>query len=33
MMPRDVPHYPFQIVGTDLYHWNGQDFVHQILGD
>ena len=33
MMPRDVSHYPFQIVGTDLYHWNGQDFVHQILGN
>ena len=20
-MPSDVPHYPFQIVGTDLFHW------------
>ena len=27
MMPSDVPHYPFQIKGTDLFHWNGQEFV------
>ena len=27
MMPSDVSHYPFQIVGIDLFHWNGQDFV------
>ena len=27
MMPSDVPHYPFQMVGSDLFHWNDQDFV------
>ena len=27
MLPSDVPHYPFQIVEIDLFHWNGQDFV------
>ena len=26
-MPSDVPDYPFQIVGTVLFHWSGQDFV------
>ena len=24
MIPSDVPRYPFQTVGTDLFHWNGQ---------
>ena len=27
MMPSDVPHYLFQMVGSDLFHWNEQDFV------
>ena len=27
MMPSDVRQYPFQIVGIDLFHWNGQGFV------
>ena len=27
MIPSDVPHYPFQMVGSDLFHWNDQDFV------
>ena len=26
-MPSDVPHYPFQMVESDLFHWNDQDFV------
>ena len=26
-MPSDIPHYPFQMVGTNLFHWNGQDFI------
>ena len=26
-MPSDVPHYLFQMVGSDLFHWNDQDFV------
>ena len=26
-MPSDILHYPFQIVGTDLFYWNGQTFV------
>ena len=27
MMPSDVSQYLFEIVGTYLFHWNGQDFV------
>ena len=27
MMPSDVLHYSFQMVGSDLFHWNDQDFV------
>ena len=27
MKASDVPHYPFQMVGSDLLNWNGQDFV------
>ena len=27
LMLSDIPHYPFQMVGTDLFHWNGQDFI------
>ena len=27
MIPSEVPQYPFQMVGSDLLHWNGQDFV------
>ena len=27
MISSDVPDYPFQIVGTDSFYWNGQDFV------
>ena len=27
MMSSDVPHNPFQMVGSDLFHWNDQDFV------
>ena len=26
MMASDIAVYPFQIVGTDLFHWNGQNF-------
>ena len=27
MMASDIAVYPFQIVGTDLFHWNGQNFL------
>ena len=27
MKASDVPQYPFQMVGSDLLNWNGQDFV------
>ena len=27
MMASEIPTYPFQTVGTDLFYWNGQDFV------
>ena len=27
MMASDIAVYPFQIVGTDLFDWNGQNFL------
>ena len=27
MIPSDIPIYPFQIVASDLFNWNNQDFV------
>ena len=27
MIPSDIPVYPFQIVASDLFNWNNQDFV------
>ena len=27
MVPHEVPHYPWQTVGTDLFTWNGSDFI------
>ena len=32
-MSSDSPHYLFQMVGTDLLHWNEQDFVLIITAD
>nr|XP_047146762.1 uncharacterized protein K02A2.6-like [Hydra vulgaris] len=27
MISSEIPNHPFQIVGTDLFHWNNQDFI------
>ena len=27
IIPRDIAEYPFQIVGTDLFYWNDQNFL------
>ena len=27
MIGSEIPKYPFQVVGTDLFYWNGQDFL------
>ena len=27
MVTSDIPVYPYQVVGTDLFHWNGQEYI------
>ena len=27
MLKSVIPEYPFQIVGTDLFHWDGQEYI------